>query len=122
VISIRKSTFIEGARAIGARDQRIMVRHILPNIMPLIAVKFVASMQRFLLLGVGLSFLGLGDPMVVDWGQMIQQAYSSGGFALGLWWWILPPNMAVVGISLALALLGYISEEWINPRLEVNRL
>ncbi|MDD3574950.1 MAG: ABC transporter permease, partial [Methanospirillum sp.] len=71
---------------------------------------------------VGLSRLGLGDPMVIDWGQMIEQAYSSGGFALGLWWWLFPPGLAVVGISLALALFGYICEEKFNPRLEVNRL
>jgi len=122
VMSIRHATFIEGARAIGETDHQVMLRHILPNIMPLVTVKFVSSMQHYLLLGVGLSFLGLGDPMVIDWGQMIEQAYSTGGFALGLWWWLLPPGLAVVGISLALALLGYSSEETINPRLEVNRL
>jgi peptide/nickel transport system permease protein len=122
VLSIRHANFIEGARAIGARDLRIMSRHILPNILPIVTVKFVSSSQHFLLMGVGLSFLGLGDPMVIDWGQMIQQAYSSGGFALGLWWWLLPPGLAVVGISLALALLGYCSEDRVNPRLEVNQL
>lgn len=122
VISIRETTFIEGARAVGARDRQIMAWHILPNVMPLITVRFVSSMQHYLTLGVGLSFLGLGDPMIIDWGQMIEQAYSSGGFALGLWWWLLPPGLAVVGISLALALLGYSSEEQVNHRLEVNRL
>jgi peptide/nickel transport system permease protein len=122
VMSIRHANFIEGARAIGAGDLHIMSRHILPNIMPLVTVKFVSSTQHYLLMGVGLSFLGLGDPMVIDWGQMIQQAYSSGGFALGLWWWLLPPGLAVVGISLALALLGYSDEERVNPRLEANRI
>lgn len=77
VISLKKATFIEGLRAIGAQDHRIMTHHIVPNTMPLIMVKFVSSMQHYLLLGVGLSFLGLGDPTVVDWGQMIEQAYSS---------------------------------------------
>jgi peptide/nickel transport system permease protein len=120
VLALRQANFIEGARAIGASNFHIMSRHILPNIMPVVTVKFVSSVQHYLLMGVGLSFLGLGDPMVIDWGQMIQEAYSSGGFALGLWWWLLPPGLAVVGISLALALLGYSGEEEINPRLEVN--
>ncbi|MDD1729792.1 MAG: ABC transporter permease, partial [Methanospirillum sp.] len=53
VMSIRQATFIEGARAIGAKDHQIMSSHILPNIMPLITVKFVSSMQHYLLLGVG---------------------------------------------------------------------
>ncbi|WP_319579804.1 ABC transporter permease [uncultured Methanospirillum sp.] len=122
VMMIHNATYIEGARSIGAKDHQIMVWHILPNILPLVSVKLVSSMQHYLLMGVGLSFLGLGDPMVIDWGQMIEQAYSSGGFALGLWWWLLPPGLAVVGISLSLALLGYISEEQFNHRLKVNRL
>jgi peptide/nickel transport system permease protein len=122
VLELRQANFIEGARAIGVTDFRIMTRHILPNILPVVMVKFVSSVQHYLLMGVGLSFLGLGDPAVIDWGQMIQEAYSSGGFALGLWWWLLPPGLAVVGISLALALLGYSSEEDINPRIEVNRI
>jgi peptide/nickel transport system permease protein len=122
VMAIRKAHYIEGARAIGAGDIHIMTRHVLPNILPVVTVKFVSSAQHYLLMGVGLSFLGLGDPMVIDWGQMIQAAYSSGGFALGLWWWLLPPGLAVVGISLALALLGYSTEGDINPRIEVNQV
>ena len=53
---------------------------------------------------------------------MIQNAYSQGGLALGLWWWILPPGIAVIGISLALAMIGYSFEEKFNPRIEVNRI
>ncbi len=120
VMGIRNASFIEGARAIGSRDMRIMSHHILPNLIPIVTVRFVSSVLHYILLGVGLSFLGLGDPMVIDWGQMIEQAYSSGGFALGLWWWLIPPGLAVVGLSLALAHLGYSSEEFYNPRLEKN--
>ena len=121
-LSLARTHFVEGARAIGATDLRIMSRHILPNLMPIVTVKFVSSSQHFLLMGVGLSFIGLWDTMNVDWGSMIQNAYSSGALSLGLWWWILPPGLAVVGISLALALAGYSLEESFNPRLEVNRL
>ncbi len=122
VMSLRQANFIEGAMAIGASDLHIISRHIVPNILPVVTVKFVSSAQNYLLMGVGISFLGLGDPLVVDWGEMIQAAYSSGGFALGLWWWLLPPGLAVVGISLALALIGYSSEDEINPRLEVSQV
>jgi len=121
-LSLSRSDFIEGARAVGASDFRIMSRHLLPNLMPVVTVKFVSSSQHFLLMGVGLSFIGLWDTMNADWGIMIQNAYSSGGLALGLWWWLLPPGIAVVGISLALALAGYSLEETFNPRVEVNRI
>ncbi|MFA4861879.1 ABC transporter permease [Methanoregula sp.] len=121
-LSLAKTPFIEGARAIGSSDLRIMSHHLLPNLMPVVTAKFVSSSQHFLVMGVGLSFIGLWDTMTVDWGSMIQNAYTFGALSLGLWWWILPPGIAVVGISLALALAGYSMEESFNPRLEVNRI
>lgn len=121
-LSVTEEQFIEGARAVGARDSYILHRHILPNTLPLVVVEFVSSVQHFMVLGVGLSFLGLGDPMITDWGQMLERAYSSGGFVLGIWWWLLPPGLAIVGISIALALIGYSLEDRVNPRLSVMRL
>ncbi|MFA5221689.1 MAG: ABC transporter permease [Methanoregula sp.] len=122
VLSLSQTNFVEGARAIGASDFRIMSRHILPNVMPVVMVKFVSQSQHLLVMGVGLSFIGLWDTTSVDWGTMIQNSYTSGGMALGLWWWLLPPGIAVVGISLALAMIGYSFEEKFNPRVKVNRL
>lgn len=117
VLSLVEANFVYGAKAIGASDTRIMSRHILPNVLPLATVKFVFAAQRYMLMGVGLGFLGLGDPSVVDWGQMISRAYYNGGFALGLWWWLVPPGIAVTLLSVALALLGYALEDEIDPRL-----
>ena len=122
VLSLARTNFVEGARAIGASDFQIMYRHILPNVMPIVMVKFVSASQHLLVMGVGLSFIGLWDTSTIDWGTMIQNAYSQGGIALGLWWWILPPGIAVIGISLALAMIGYSFEERFNPRVEVNRI
>jgi len=122
VLSIARMEYVEGAKAIGASDFHIMYRHILPNVMPLVMVRFVSSSQHLLVMGVGLSFLGMWDTSTVDWGTMIQNAYSEGGVALGLWWWILPPGIAVIGISLALAMIGYSFEEKFNPRVGVNRI
>jgi peptide/nickel transport system permease protein len=118
VLSLTEANFVYGAKAMGASDLYIMTRHILPNVLPLVTVTFVFAAQRYMLMGVGLGFLGLGDPSVIDWGQMINRAYSNGGFALGLWWWLIPPGLAVTLLSLVLALLGYSLEERINPRLQ----
>jgi peptide/nickel transport system permease protein len=122
VLAVARTNFVEGARAIGASDFRIMSRHILPNVSSLVMVKFVSSSQQLLLMGVGLSFIGMWDTTTVDWGTMIQNAYSQGGMALGLWWWILPPGIAVIGISVALGMIGYSFEEKFNPRVAVNRI
>lgn len=122
VLSVARTSYVEGAKAIGASDFHIMSRHILPNVMPLVTFRFVSASQHLLVMGVGLSFIGMWDTSTVDWGTMIQNAYSQGGLALGLWWWILPPGIAVVGISLALAMIGYSFEDTFNPRVGVNRI
>lgn len=122
VLSLAVADFVTGAKALGARDRYIMGRHILPNVLPLAGVKFVFSAQHFMLIGIGLGFLGIGDPSVVDWGQMINRASQNGAIILGLWWWLIPPGLAVTLISLALAWLGYACEDEINPRLRLLRV
>ncbi len=122
VLSLVKADFIYGVKAMGASDHYIMARHILPGILPLAIVMFVNSAQRYMLMGVGLGFLGLGDPSVIDWGQMISRAYSNGGFALGLWWWLMPPGLAVILLSMALAMLGYSLEIEMEPRLKTKEM
>jgi len=122
VLPVVRMNFVEGAKAIGAGDLRIMSRHILPNVIPIVIVKFISVSRRLLVVGVGLSFIGLWDMSTVDWGTMIQNAYSQGGLAMGLWWWLLPPGIAVVILSLSLSLIGYSLEEQFNPRVGVNRI
>lgn len=122
VLPVARMNYIEGAKAIGATDLRIMSRHILPNVMPIVIVKFISVSRRLLVVGVGLSFIGMWDTSTVDWGTMIQSAYSQGGLALGLWWWLLPPGIAVVILSLSLSLIGYSLEDTFNPRVGVNRI
>jgi len=122
VLSLAETNYILGCRALGLSDLSIMLRHILPNALPLIIVKFVFFAQSFMLMGVGLGFLGIGDATVIDWGQMINRAYSSGAFALGLWWWIGPPGLAVTVLSIALAMIGFGLEEQLNPRIRHRNL
>ena len=117
VLLFSKSDFICEAKAIGARDLYVMVKHIFPNILLLVLVTFVFAAQDCLLMEVGLGFLGLGDPSMIDWGQMINRAYNNGGFALGLWWWLLPPGFSIALLSLAVSLVGHSFENEINPRL-----
>ncbi|MDK2974261.1 MAG: peptide/nickel transport system permease protein [Methanofollis sp.] len=122
VLSLAVADFVVGTKALGAGDGYIMARHILPNVLPLVGVKFIFSAQHFMVVGIGLGFLGMGDPAVVDWGQMIQRATQNGGIILGLWWWLIPPGLAVTFLSLALAWFGYAFEDRINPRLQVMRV
>lgn len=122
VLSLAVSDFVVGTKALGAGDGYIMLRHILPNVLPLVGVKFVTAAQHFMIIGIGLGFLGMGDAGVVDWGQMIERASQNGGILLGRWWWLIPPGLAVTALSLALAWFAYAWEEQINPRFQVMRI
>lgn len=72
VLQIKENEFVEAARAVGAGDLRILIRHILPNIVNPILVQVRVSMAQALLAGAALSFLGLGaQPPTPEWGLMI---------------------------------------------------
>ena len=73
-LSLREKEFVEGVRAVGASDLRIILRHILPNATPPIIVSGSLQIARAILMEAGLSFLGLGDPNQISWGVMLYNA------------------------------------------------
>lgn len=97
-ISLRERPFVEAARALGASDARIVVRHLLLLVLPLVAVTSSFQAGQAALIEAGLAFLGLGDRNVVSWGAMLADAQSY----LGLAWW----TAAFPGIALSLLVLS----------------
>jgi oligopeptide transport system permease protein len=74
VLSIKEKEFIEAARCIGAKDSRIMLRHILPNVMAPVITAITFGIPAAISLEAGLSFLGLGvEPPIPSWGMMISE-------------------------------------------------
>lgn len=118
VLSIRESGYVESARAMGAGDLWIMGRHVLPNVLPLILAKFVLTVAVAMLTEASLSFLGLGDPVSKSWGMMLHYAFERGGFIRELWWWYMPPGLAIALCILALMLISFGLEERADPRLK----
>ncbi|MGD8506173.1 MAG: ABC transporter permease [Candidatus Bathyarchaeota archaeon] len=120
-LSIRETAYIETARASGASGFYIMLRHIVPNIIPVAFASMVLAVPSAILFEAALSFLGFGDPRVPTWGMMLQHAFGFGGFVNLSWWWILPPGLAIIGICLAFVFIGYAFDEIVNPRLRRRR-
>jgi len=116
VLSIRESGYVESARALGAGDLWIMRRHVLPNVLPLLMAKFVLTVAVAMLMDASLSFLGLGDPIAKSWGMMLRYAFLRGGFVGGLWWWYVPPGLAIGLCILSLTLISFSIEEKSDPR------
>lgn len=121
VLSLRERPYVEAARAVGAGGFRIMVRHILPHVVPLVIANVVLSATSAILTEAGLSFLGLGDPTVKSWGQILRRAQVGHAFHQGLWLWVFVPGFGIALLGAGFTLLGIAIEERVNPRLRFSR-
>ena len=118
VLTLRERAFVERARALGAGDTYIIRKHILPNTLPLIFANTVLIIAVAILSEAALSFLGLGDPTRISWGTMLENAFESGAPSAGAWWYVIPPGLCITMLVLAVSLIGFLFEEFINPRLQ----
>lgn len=117
VLTLRERPFVERARALGASDTYIIKTHILPNTLPLIFASTVLIIAAAILAEAALAFLGLGDPTTISWGTMLENAFSSGAPSAGAWWYVIPPGLCIALLVFAVSLIGYLFEEYVNPRL-----
>lgn len=120
-LSIRETAYIDTAKASGASGSYIMLRHIVPNIIPVAFASLVLAVPSAILFEAALSFLGFGDPRVPTWGMLLQNAFWFGAFTQLAWWWIIPPGLAIIGLCLAFVFIGYSFDEVVNPRLRRRR-
>lgn len=117
VLSLKERPFIESVRAIGAGNVRIILYHILPNVLPLILSQMVLSIGGIILSEASLSFLGLGDPTTISWGGILSSAFSAGALAGNYWWYIIPPGFSISLVALSFTLIGFALDQIVNPRI-----
>lgn len=115
-LTVKEHAFIEASRASGAGDLYILRSHILPNVMPVVFAQTVLVVANSILYEAVLTFLGLGNPNQVTWGQILQFAFVSGAITTS-WWYVLPPGISIMLIVLAFSLTGYSLDEIFNPRV-----
>ena len=121
VLSLKGRMFVDRARVIGAGPGRIMVRHILPNVMNLIVAQAVLTFATAVFTETTLSFIGLGDPFQPSWGEILNSAQSTGAPGLGAWWYIAPPAVSVVLVVLSFTLVGNALDDLLNPKSASRR-
>lgn len=114
VLAIRELDFVAAARALGASGPRILLRHILPNVVPTIIVAATLGIGHVIILEAGLSYLGLGvQPPTASWGSIIQD----GADQVGTSWWIsLFPGLLIVTTAIACNSLGDAISLAFDPR------
>lgn len=121
VLSLRERQFVARVRSLGATHARTILRHILPNVAPLIFANAVLVIAGSILAEATLAFLGLGDPVHVSWGTMLHFAFVSGAVGRGAWWYFMPPGLGIVLVVLGFTLSGHTLDRILNPRLQDRR-
>jgi peptide/nickel transport system permease protein len=105
VLSIRERAFVESGVVAGGNSFRLMFGEILPNVYPLILSNGVLTIVFAILFQAAIAFLGLGDPTVVSWGNMLFNAELVGAVSSGEWWWVIPPGLGITALALAFSLV-----------------
>lgn len=118
VLSIKQRPYMERAKALGAGNTHQMLKHTLPNLMPLIMANATLTIAAALLSESSLQFLGIGDPFSISWGSMLNNAKDSQAASLGDWYYLIAPGVAIVLVVLAFTWCGNALEKVLNPRLQ----
>jgi oligopeptide transport system permease protein len=118
VISLRNEPFVEAARAVGARQTRIIAHHILPNLLSVVIVYLTLTIPRVMLFEAFLSFLGLGvEPPDVSWGLLANEGIKV-ITPVRIYWWLIVYPAAALGVTLyALNFLGDGLRDALDPKL-----
>jgi len=122
VKSVRERVYVKRARALGAGHSRIVLRHVLPQVAPLLIANTVLTIAVAIFDETALAFLGLGDPSRPSLGKLIENAFERAAISSGAWWAIVPPGALVAVIILSCSLIGGALEDALNPRLRVAHL
>lgn len=117
LLPIREAPYIEAARAYGASNARIILRYMIPRILPVLIPTFVTLIPTFVFLEASLALLGLGDPVLPTWGKVMNDAQSQSALYHGFYYWVLSPAALLMLTGLGFAMLGFALDRVFNPRL-----
>ena len=117
VLVMRSMSYVDTARLSGMSGMEIMVRELLPNLLPYVVAVFVLAVSASILAAVGLQAMGLGPQNEPTLGMTVYWMMYYSAFLQGLWWWIVPPVVVIILLFVGFYLLSSGLDEFANPRL-----
>jgi peptide/nickel transport system permease protein len=115
--SLRSRDFVDLARLSGMKPWKIIFTQIAPNMMSYLLLVFILQFGGAILIAATLDFIGLGPTNAVSLGLMMNNAVLWGALLLGIWWWFVPPGVAITAIVGALYVTNVGLDEVFNPKL-----
>lgn len=113
VLSARGLEYVLAARSLGRSEVAILARHVLPNVMAPVVAYGALLIGNAILIEAGLSFIGLGDPNIISWGYLLNNAQA---FMRRAWWLSMFPGLAIALTVLGINLLGDGVNAFLNPK------
>ncbi len=125
VLTVKERPYVEASRALGGGTGHILRKHILPNVTGLVYSQVALNVSGFILLEAALDFLSVSvyPTGVMSWGIMLTQSLPdaiSDSAQSYVWWWFIPPGIAIALLSLAFVLVGFALDQVFNPRLRAR--
>jgi len=121
-MSLRNREFVKSAETLGESKLRILFIEIMPNMLSMITTGFIGTIIYAIMAQSFIEFIGFGDRMSVTWGQMLNNAQSTGALNSGVWWEILGPSAFVILFGAGLTLINFSIDEVSNPKLRAQRI
>ena len=115
-LQAREEPYFEAARAYGASNGRIILRYLVPRVLPVLIPQLVTLIPSYVFFEATLAYLNVNDPYLPTWGKVIYEALTGGAFE-GYYYWVLEPLALVILTGLAFAMLGLALDRITNPRL-----
>ena len=116
VLVEKEKSYVEASKAAGAGPVYLIFKHIFPNVLTLVFIQLATGVSGAIITEAALSFLGLTPFGIVSWGRMLQASYSEGAINNGAWWFIIPPGIAIVLLSMGFIFIGYATDKAMNPK------
>jgi len=115
--SLTSREFVSLARLSGSGSWKIIFKEIAPNMSSYLVMMFILLFGGSILIAATLDFIGLGPSNTISLGMMMQLSVQNAALQLGLWWWFLPPGLAIMAIVGSLYVMNVGLDEVFNPRL-----
>jgi ABC-type dipeptide/oligopeptide/nickel transport system permease subunit len=109
-LTLKSRPFVDASRLSGMNDREIMLRVLLPNMVPLVVLYGVFAAVSAIVIESGLDFIGLGSISNLSWGIMLYFSLARNALLRGAWWWFLPPGLMIALVGTGFILTGYAFE------------
>ena len=121
-LSLRRRDYVEAARATGESTWRLITFEIMPNLTAIIASGFVGTVIFAVMSEITLAFIGISTISDWNWGTILFWAQSQLALQRGAWWWFIPAGLCIALLGMALTLINFGIDEFVNPRLRSTGL